>query len=94
MIPVDSPCSCRGVASEGMGAAMNTLDSSLRCDVVSALEEQIWLDRREAGGRMVARRAAGFGRILQRLRDLRARMQLGPVDDANGWTGDDPDKRF
>ena len=72
---------------------MDTLDSGFRCSMVSALEESIWRDRRERGGASPASRA-GLGRLLQRLRDLRARMQLGPLDVSNDWSGGDPDKRF
>ena len=73
---------------------MNTLDRSFQCDVVSALEERIWLDRREAGSPWPGRPVAGVGRIRQWLRDLRARMQLGPIADDAGWSGGEPDKRF
>jgi len=73
---------------------MNTLNSSLQCDVVRVLEERIWLDRREDGCRVAARKAVGIGRLLQPLRDLRARMQLGPVEDGDGWASGEPGKRF
>jgi len=73
---------------------MNTLDRSFQCDVVSALEERIWLDRREAVNPWTSRGAAPLGRLAHWLRDLRARMQLGPLDDDVNWSGGDPDKRF
>ena len=73
---------------------MNTLDRSFQCDVVSALEERIWLDRREAANPWPLRDAARLGRLAHWLRDLRARMQLGPLDDDVNWSGGDPDKRF
>ena len=73
---------------------MNTLNGSLRCGVVSALEERIWLDRREDAGRMLPRRTGGLGRILEGLRDMRTRMQMGPPDDGNGWSGGEAEKRF
>jgi hypothetical protein len=72
---------------------MNTLDGGFRCNMVSALEESIWLDRREHGCASPAAKA-GLGRLLQRLRDLRIRMQLGPLDVSRDWSGGDPDKRF
>jgi hypothetical protein len=74
--------------------AMNTLDRSFRCDVVSALEERIWLDRREQGLPRPRDVVFGPARLLQWLRDLRARTQLGPLDEDGGWSGGDPDKRF
>ncbi len=73
---------------------MNTLDRSFQCEVVSALEERIWLDRREAGNPWPSRGVVGLGRLAYWLRDLRARMQLGPLDGAGDWSGGDPDKRF
>jgi hypothetical protein len=74
--------------------AMDTLDRSIPCDVVSALEERIWLDRREAGRSWPPRGAAREGRLSHWLRDLRVRMQLGPLDDDVNWSGGEPDKRF
>ena len=72
---------------------MNTLDSSFQCNMVSALEESIWLDRRERSLAIPVPKA-GPGQILQKLRDLRARMQMGPLDDESGWSAGDPGKRF
>lgn len=72
---------------------MDTLDRSFQCEVVSALEERIWLDRREAGHPGSTRGVVGAGGIRRWLRDLRARMQLGPMDDG-GWADGEPDKRF
>lgn len=77
-----------------MGCGMDMPDSSFRCDVVSLLEERIWLDRRERVGRVVPAGRAGLGRIADWLRSQRARMQLGPLDDGSAWFGGDPDKRF
>ncbi len=73
---------------------MDTLDGGFRCNMVSALEESIWRDRREHGCASPAAAKVGVGRLLQRLRDLRARMQLGPLDLSSDWSGGDPDKRF
>jgi hypothetical protein len=73
---------------------MNALDSNLQCRVVSALEEQIWLDRRETACLVFPARREGLARLTQWLRELRTRMQLGPLDDAGGWIGSDPETRF
>ncbi len=71
---------------------MEILNSSLRCKLVDTLEERIWLDRREVDA-FVSRKASRFGRFIQRLRELRIRMQLGPSADTSCWYGDDPDYR-
>ena len=73
---------------------MDTLDRSFQCDVVSTLEERIWLDRREARHPWPSRGAAGLGRLANWLREWRARTQLGPLDGDAGWSGGDPEKRF
>ena len=73
---------------------MNTLDRSFQCDVVSALEERIWLDRRESRNPGPSRGEAGLARLAHWLRDLRARMQLGPLDADVDGSGGEPDKRF
>jgi hypothetical protein len=91
MISTTAPAHRGCVAWKKVGCVMDTLDSRLRRNMVDALEERIWLDRREVacpGARKVA------GRFVQWLRELRARMQLGPSGDADDWFGGDPDKRL
>ena len=65
---------------------MDTLDRSLECGVVVALEERIWLDRREdACTFFPAKREGTAGRLRTWFRNFSARMQLGPViDDETG----------
>lgn len=91
MISTAVPASGGCVAWKKVGCVMDILDSRLRRNMVNALEERIWLDRREVAC-PEARKVAG--RFIQRLRDLRARMQLGPSADAGDWLAGDPDKRF
>jgi hypothetical protein len=94
MNSIEGPGNGRGHRLRMEELAMDTLDRSFQCDVVSALEERIWLDRREAGHPWPSRSVAGVGRLAQWLRDLRARMQLGPFEGENDWSGGDPEKRF
>ncbi len=61
-------------------------------DVVMALEERMWRDRRELWAPGTPYRTSAAGRLRGRVRDFISRMQLGPVaDDA---AGRDPDMRF
>ena len=73
---------------------MNTLNRTLECAVVGALEEQIWLDRREDACTFSPARPAGLAGLKVRFRDFAARMQLGPVSDGETWLDRHREDRF
>jgi hypothetical protein len=76
---------------------MQSVNREFGCSVFNALEERIWLDRRELACLRVQIRPGVLGRVGAWLRVARTRMQLGPVQTAGwggGWTGGDPDKPF
>jgi hypothetical protein len=58
---------------------MENLDKSVECAVVSALEERMWLDRRETPVGLLAGDASGLERLRAKVRVFLLRMQLGPV---------------
>lgn len=64
---------------------MDTLGRSLECNVVQALEERIWLDRREDACAFFPAKGGALQRLRSWFRDLRARGQLGPVADGETW---------
>jgi hypothetical protein len=70
---------------------LNVPEKPLECDVVMALEERMWRDRREVGI-APASPAGAVGRIRAKVRDFVSRMQLGPI--ADDVAGRDPESRF
>jgi hypothetical protein len=60
---------------------MERVKEDFACEVVSAWEERIWLDRREVARPAVlpASCHGRFGRMLEWMRRFRSRMQLGPI---------------
>jgi hypothetical protein len=77
---------------QAASAALTVRGKAVECDVVVALEERIWRDRREIGMPVTSPSRSAAGRLRGRIRDFVARMQLGPV--ADEAAGRDPETRF
>ena len=73
---------------------MNAVNTTVECQVVSVLEEQIWLDRREDACAFFPARAVGLAALKRWFRDLVARMQMGPVSDGEPWLERRREDRF
>lgn len=58
---------------------MEILDTSVQCKVVIALEERMWLDRRERPVSLPAVDSSALARVRAKARDFIVRMQLGPA---------------
>ena len=76
--------------------SLDTLDgASLQCRVVSALEERVWLDRREDPCVFFHPKPQGLGgRLRSWFRRHAARTQLGPVADDDAWPDRHREDRF
>ena len=74
---------------------MESVDRSFSCGVVSAWEENIWLDRRERAGDLSARAQprGPWERLATQVRRFTTRMQLGPLETGDRLE-DEPGKRI
>ena len=73
---------------------MDTVERSLECGVMLALEERIWLDRREDACTFFPARRAGWEKFRAWLRNFAARTQMGPVPDGEVWLDRHREDRF
>ena len=86
-----SPAGLAGGFGRPDAADRQARDKPVECNVVVALEERMWRDRRETWVEPPVRGSAA-ARLRARMRTFVTRMQLGPVPDEAA--GRDPEIRF